>query len=130
MMSTLLFPEDLLYHPEHTWLRLNEDGGASVGITDFAQEQLGEVAFVDLPAPGAEFAVGAEFGTVESIKAVSGLFMPVSGKVTAVNENLADEPSLVNSSPYEDGWMLQISLAPDTDREHLLKAASYRMLVD
>ena len=123
-MSTLLFPEGLLYHPEHTWLRLNGDGGASVGITDFAQEQLGEVAFVDLPA------LGAEFGTVESIKAVSGLIMPVSGKVTAVDENLADEPSLVNSSPYGDGWMLQISLAPDADRERLLNAGSYKMLVD
>ncbi len=124
-MSELNFPEDLLYHPEHTWVRVNADNTAVVGITDFAQEQLGEVAFVDLPAVGAEFSTGAEFGTVESIKAVSSLHMPITGTVTDVNENLASDPSLVNTHPYGDGWMLRITVTPDADKAHLKNNTDY-----
>ena len=127
-MSNLVFPDGLLYHPEHTWLRLDGDG-AFVGITDFAQDQLGEVAYVDLPDPGAEFAAGAEFGTVESIKAVSGLIMPISGKVAERNEGLAADPSQFNASPYEGGWMLRIRLDKDADRTHLLDSGAYSALV-
>ncbi|WP_432734542.1 glycine cleavage system protein GcvH [Maridesulfovibrio sp. FT414] len=124
-MSELIFPEGILYHPEHTWVRIAEDNTAVVGITDFAQDQLGEVAFVDLPSAGAQFSAGDEFGSVESIKAVSSLYMPISGTVSEVNEALEDECSLVNTSPYADGWMLRITLAADADKSHLLNSGEY-----
>jgi glycine cleavage system H protein len=128
-MSELNFPEDILYHPEHTWVRINDDNTAVIGISDFAQEQLGEVAFVDLPSVGAEFAAGSEFGSVESIKAVNSLFMPISGTVLEVNEVLGSDPSLVNTSPYTDGWMLRISVAQDADRGHLKSSSEYAALI-
>lgn len=124
-MSELIFPEDILYHPEHTWVRIATDGTAVVGITDFAQEQLGEVAFVDLPTYGSRFGAGEEFGTVESIKAVSSLHMPIEGIVTEVNESLGADPSLVNTSPYGDGWMLRITVAEDADRSQLKGCRDY-----
>jgi glycine cleavage system H protein len=124
-MSELTFPADVLYHPEHTWVRIADDNTAVVGISDFAQEQLGEVAFVDLPEVGATFAAGDEFGTVESIKAVSSLYMPISGTVTAVNSGLEDDPSQVNTSPYGDGWMLSITVDADAEKSQLLSAADY-----
>lgn len=125
-MSDLTFPEGFLFHPEHTWLRVNPDGTAHVGISDFAQDQLGEVAFVDLPSVGAEFKVGDEFGTVESIKAVNSLFMPVAGKVLAVNEALSDDPSMVNTSPYNDGWMLHIEPTSADDAAKLMDGNTYK----
>ncbi|QGY41873.1 glycine cleavage system protein GcvH [Pseudodesulfovibrio cashew] len=124
-MSELTFPNDVLYHPEHTWVRIAEDGSAVVGISDFAQEQLGEVAFVDLPETGASFAAGEEFGTVESIKAVSSLYMPINGTVTEVNSSLEDDPSQVNTSPYGDGWMLRITVEAEADKSQLLSNADY-----
>lgn len=124
-MSELIFPEDILYHPEHTWVRIGNDGSAVVGITDFAQEQLGEVAFVDLPSAGSRFGAGEEFGTVESIKAVSSLHMPIEGTVTEVNESLGSDPSQVNTSPYGDGWMLRITVAADADRAQLKDCRDY-----
>ncbi len=124
-MSELNFPEDVLYHPEHTWVRMADDNTAVVGISDFAQEQLGEVAFVDLPEAGAAFGAGDEFGTVESIKAVSSLHMPISGTVTAVNDALSADPSAVNTFPYGDGWMLCITVDADADRSQLLDAPGY-----
>lgn len=128
-MSELIFPDDILYHPEHTWVRIAADNTALVGITDFAQQQLGEVAFVDLPAVGAGFAAGQEFGTVESLKAVSSLFMPIEGTVVEVNEGLGSDPSLVNTSPYGDGWMLRISVAGDADRSQLKTGPDYQAQV-
>lgn len=124
-MSELTFPDDLLYHPEHTWVRIAADGTAVVGITDFAQDQLGEVAFVDLPSVGTIFAEGAEFGTVESIKAVSSLHMPITGTVTEVNDSLGSDPSMVNTSPYGDGWMLRITVDADADRAQLKNSQDY-----
>lgn len=129
-MSELTFPDGFLFHPEHTWLRVNGDGTAHVGISDFAQDQLGEVAFVDLPAPGAAFEAGGEFGTVESIKAVNSLFMPVAGTVLAVNEALSDDPSLVNTAPYTDGWMLHITPASGDDAAKLMDGAAYKVTVN
>ena len=125
-MSALHYPEDLHYSKEHTWLREADDGTALVGISDFAQDQLGEVAFVDLPAVGKLFASNGEFGTVESIKAVNALYMPVAGTVLAVNPALAADPSLVNTSPYADGWMIKIQIPADADRAFLLNAADYK----
>ena len=124
-MSELIFPEDLLYHLEHTWVRIADDNTAVVGITDFAQEQLGEVAFVDLPSAGAMFVAGGEFGTVESIKAVSSLHMPITGTVTEVNDSLGSDPSQVNTSPYGDGWMLRITVAADAERSQLKSGQDY-----
>jgi len=124
-MSELTYPEELLYHPEHTWVRIADDGTAVVGITDFAQEQLGEVAFVDLPAAGSRFGAGEEFGTVESIKAVSSLHMPIEGTVAEVNDSLGSDPSLVNTSPYGDGWMLRITVAEGADRSQLKDCHEY-----
>ncbi|NDV22804.1 glycine cleavage system protein GcvH [Desulfovibrio sp. JC022] len=124
-MSEFTFPADVLYHPEHTWVLINDDNTAVVGITDFAQDQLGEVAFVDLPSADDHFDVGEEFGSVESIKAVSSLYMPISGTVTEVNEGLEDAPEDVNTSPYKEGWMLRIALDADADKSQLLSHEDY-----
>lgn len=122
-------PSDLRYTKDHEWLRI-EGEFAVVGITDFAQDSLGDVVFVELPAVGTTFAGGATFGVVESNKSVSDLFAPVTGEVVAVNERLAGEPELVNQSPYGDGWMIRLRIA-ELDRENgLLDAATYQAHVD
>ena len=122
------FPEDLHYTQEHEWLRVEGNDGV-VGITDFAQDALGDVVFVELPPVGATFAQGQAFGVVESNKTVSDLFAPVAGRVAAVNHVLRDEPELVNRDPYGAGWMIRLVL---TDREQvnrLLDADAYRTFV-
>ena len=122
------FPDDLRYTQEHEWLRL-EGNEALVGITDFAQDALGDVVFVELPSIGATFASGQAFGVVESNKTVSDLFAPVAGRVTAVNHVLRDEPELVNNDPYGTGWMIRLVV---TDREQvnrLLDADAYQTFV-
>ena len=124
-MSELTFPAELLYHPEHTWVLINDDNTAVVGISDFAQEQLGEVAFVDLPEAGEHFGAGEEFGSVESIKAVSNLYMPISGTVTELNEGLEDVPEDVNISPYKAGWMMRITVDEAADKSQLLSSEAY-----
>lgn len=124
-MSELTYPDDILYHGEHTWVRIIDDNAAVVVITDFAQEQLGEVAFVDLPSEGDHFPAGDEFGTVESIKAVSALHMPIAGTVTEVNQALEDDPSQVNTAPYGDGWMLRITIDADADKSQLMNNKDY-----
>ena len=117
-------PDDLGYLESHEWARRDGDT-ARVGITDFAQDELGDVVFVELPDAGDELEAEAQFGVVESIKAVSDLYAPVGGEVTAVNEDLFSAPELVNDDPYGDGWMLEID-ADDTDElEALLTAAEY-----
>ena len=115
-------PENLLYVASHEWARL-EDNEAVVGISDFAQEQLGDVTYVDLPTVGAQVVQGKEMGSIESVKAAGDLYSPVNGTVSAVNEALADKPELVNNSPYEDGWMVRVALS--TPPQGLLDAASY-----
>ena len=122
-----MIPDDLRYTDAHEWVRDLGDGVVRVGITDYAQNQLGDVVFVQLPDVGTDLDAGSAVGEVESTKSVSDLFSPVSGTVVAVNEALADTPELINSAPYEDGWMLDIRVkdAP----EGLLDAAGYRELV-
>jgi len=115
-------PENLLYTKSHEWVAL-EGRQATVGITDFAQHELGDITFVDLPVVGTVLNVGEDMGTVESVKAASDLYCPVSGAVIAVNAQLEDNPELVNKSPYEDGWMLKMELTGDP--EGLLSAADY-----
>ena len=122
----LNLPESLRYTDEHVWVRM-EGGEAVIGISDFAQDQLGEIAFVDLPAVGVRFDAGSDFGTVESLKSVNQLYMPIPGEVVAVNEELESTPTLVNVSPYGEGWMIRIR--PDASAESLLDAAAYRALL-
>ena len=118
-------PEDRKYQESHEYATTDGDT-ATVGITDFAQDELGDVVFVELPAVGDEISREAEFGVVESIKAVSDLYAPVSGTVTAVNEELFDRPELVNEDPYGDGWMLEVEVADESEFEGLLSAEEYR----
>ncbi|WP_336133370.1 glycine cleavage system protein GcvH [Natronomonas amylolytica] len=117
-------PEDCRYLESHEWAR-REDGTARIGITDFAQDELGDVVFVELPEVGDAIEKDADFGVVESIKAVSDLYAPVSGEVTAVNEDLFDAPELVNEAPFGDGWMLEVDLADESEYEALLSPDEY-----
>lgn len=121
-------PEDLRYTEEHEWVR-PEDGGLRVGITHFAQDQLGDVVYVELPKVGATLRAGQPFGVVESVKAASDLYAPVAGTVVAVNAALADAPDLVNSDPFGEGWMLVLETAPGA-ADGLLDADGYRRLID
>jgi glycine cleavage system H protein len=122
------YPEDLRYTKEHEWLRFEGTDGV-VGITDFAQDALGDVVFVELPAVGTVLTAGQTFGVVESNKTVSDLFAPVAGRVTAVNATLRDEPEQVNRDPYGAGWMIRIALTRREDADALLDAAGYRAFV-
>ncbi len=123
-LPELNLPEDVHYSKDHEWAR-KENGRIRVGIDDYAQDQLGEIVYVELPKPGDVFSTGAEFGTVESVKAVSELFMPMGGSVTAVNTALADSPELVNTSPYADGWMLEIEATDPSEWDALMSRAEY-----
>lgn len=122
-------PEDLKYTREHEWLVI-EDKVATVGVTDHAQEQLGEVVFVELPAAGDKVEKSEPFGVIESTKAVSDIYAPVSGEVAEVNDDLPDSPELVNEDPYGDGWMVKITIGDDSDLEDLMTADEYREYVE
>lgn len=121
-------PEDLRYTEEHEWVRSGDDG-VVVGITDHAQEQLGDVVYVDLPPAGASVTAGEPFGEVESTKSVSDLYAPVSGTVAAANDALQDRPELCNTDPYGDGWLVRIEPDDDGADGALLDAAAYRDLI-
>jgi len=118
------FPDDLRYAESHEWVS-TRDETVRIGISDFAQDELGDVVFVELPAEGDELDRGSSFGVVESIKAVSDVYSPVSGAVTAVNERVFDEPELVNDDPYGDGWLLEVELADEGELDDLLAGADY-----
>ena len=118
------YPEDLRYSKEHEWVRV-EGNVATIGVTKFAVEQLGDVTQVDLPKEGESVKKDDVFGTVEAVKAVSELYSPVAGEVVAVNDRLDKEPALVNTSPYDDGWMVKIKLANASERDALLSADAY-----
>ncbi|EMA64378.1 glycine cleavage system protein GcvH [Halorubrum kocurii] len=117
-------PDDRRYLESHEWATTGGDT-VRIGVSDFAQDELGDVVFVELPEAGDEIAAGEAFGVVESIKAVSDLYAPVSGEVAAVNEELFDRPELVNEDPYGDGWMLEVSPTEGGDAEELLDAGEY-----
>jgi len=121
-------PDDLRYLESHEWAR--SDDATRVGITDFAQDELGDVVFVELPDAGDELTAGEEFGVVESIKAVSDIYAPVSGTVTAVNEALFDQPELVNEDPFGEGWMLEVELVDESELDDLLSADDYREQIE
>jgi glycine cleavage system H protein len=117
-------PADRRYSKEHEWVRMDGDSG-TVGITDYAQDQLGDIVFVELPAPGTAVKYMEKFGEIESVKAVSELFSPVSGEVTETNGALRDNPQYVNDSPYEEGWMAKVRLADSAEAEKLMTAEQY-----
>ena len=122
------FPSELKYTAEHEWLRLEGDN-AIIGITEFAQKELGDIVFVDIPSIGTTVGEGAVFGSVEAVKTVSDLFMPLAGEVLAFNTELEASPELVNSDPYGKGWMVKVKLTDATTVSGLLSAADYQKLV-
>ena len=118
-------PNDLHYTIEHEWIRL-KNNRATIGITDFAQGQLGDVVFVELPAEGTELTKENTFGVVESVKTVSDIYAPMAGKVVAINKDLESQPELVNSDPYGQGWMIEIEFSNSSPEPSLLSADQYR----
>lgn len=124
-------PGDLRYSAEHEWARSTSDGSAvRIGITDFAQQQLGDIVYVTLPEVGSTYEAGAAIGEVESTKSVSDLFAPIAGTVTARNEALEDSPELVNSDPYGEGWMVEIALADRSALDAMLDTAAYQGMIN
>ena len=121
---TLSFPAELRYLRSDEYLRL-EGSSATIGISDYAQDQLNDIVFIELPDVGAHFAKGETFGTVESVKAASDLVMPIGGTITEINTGLKDTPELINASPYGNGWMIKISVDDPADADDLLDAAAY-----
>jgi glycine cleavage system H protein len=120
------YPDDLRYSKEHEWARREQDGRVRVGITDFAQDALGDVVYVDLPEPGTQVSAGQAFGEVESTKSVSDVYAPVSGTIVERNGALEEKPELVNQQPYGDGWLVAIEAADAAELEQLLDAPGYR----
>jgi glycine cleavage system H protein len=122
------FPKELQYTKDHEWVRF-EGAFAYVGITDFAQRELGDIVYIDITAEGEEVGEGEVFGSVEAVKTVSDLFMPVAGEVVEVNEALSSQPELVNSDPYGQGWIIKVKVGPKADQSGLLSADAYESLV-
>lgn len=121
-------PEELKYTKDHEWIRI-EGEFAFVGITDFAQKELGDIVFVEITEDGETVEEGNEFGSVEAVKTVSDLFMPISGEIVEVNEELENQPELVNTDPYGKGWMVKVKIADVADVDSLLSAAAYKELI-
>ncbi len=118
-------PKELLYTEEHEWVLVDDDV-ATIGITDYAQEELGDIVFVELPAENDEVKQMEPFGTIEAVKAVSDLFSPVSGTVVEVNSLLEDQPELINKSPYDEGWMIKVKLSDKSEIDSLMDAETYK----
>ncbi len=122
----MIAPEDYFYTEDHEWLRMVSEDVALVGITDYAQDQLGEVVYVELPQVGTSVEAGEAFGSIESVKASSELYAPVTGKVVEVNTGIEETPEQVNQSPYEEGWMIKIRVEDPTEVHGLMDAETYR----
>ena len=122
------FPEELKYTKDHEWIKM-EGNEAVIGITDFAQSELGDIVYVDIETEGESLDAEAVFGTVEAVKTVSDLFMPVTGKVISVNKSLVTNPAAVNKDPYGEGWMIRVELANPAEAHALMSAADYRKLI-
>ena len=125
----MIIPPELRYTKDHEWVRV-QDGIGMVGITDYAQDQLGDVVYIDLPSPGKQLTQLAVFGEIESVKAVSELYSPVSGEVVESNQALADKPELINESPYGEGWLMKVRLADEGEVDRLLTAGQYRDYIE
>lgn len=119
------FPDDLKYAASHEWVRVDEDGVATVGISDHAQDALGDIVFVELPEPGTNVNARDEVSVVESVKAASDIYSPVSGEIVAVNEDLLEAPETVNSSPYDNGWFFKIKISDEAELDELMDAEAY-----
>jgi glycine cleavage system H protein len=128
-MAEGTYPDELKYHPEHDWARIEGDE-AAFGITDFAQDQLGEVVFFDPPEVGASVAAGQAYAEVESVKAVSDVVAPLSGEIVAVNDALGDTPEKINADPYGDGWLVRVKLTDPGEVDQLLDVEAYKRLLD
>lgn len=124
----MTIPEDLRYTSKHEWIR-DEGGNATVGITDYAQAMLGDVVYVELPEVGTELRKGESFGVIESVKAASDMFSPVSGEVTGINESLGEHPELVNQSPYEKGWIIRMKIAKRNELDDMMDCREYEVFV-
>jgi glycine cleavage system H protein len=125
-MAQASYPEELLYHPEHDWARIDEaQGVATLGITWYAQDALGEVVFFDPPTVGSSLAKDSSYAEVESVKAVSDVFAPLSGEIVEVNEALADHPETINDDPYGEGWLVKVKLSDPAETQALMDAESY-----
>lgn len=122
-------PAGLRYAKSHEWLKLESDGTATVGITDYAQSSLGDITYVQLPKVGATFKAGETFGVVESVKAASDIYLPIAGTITAVNSALDGAPEKLNASPYDDAWILKMKVANPADANALLDVADYQKLI-
>ena len=122
------FPADLKYTQEHEWIKIESGNIALVGVTDFAQSELGDIVFLEIETEGEELDANEIFGTIEAVKTVSDLFLPVKGKIIEVNPKLADEPELVNNDPYNEGWMIKMEVADLADLEALLDVEAYKNL--
>jgi glycine cleavage system H protein len=123
------YPEDLLYHPEHDWARIDGDE-ATFGITWYAQDSLGEVVFFDPPSVGSTISANNSYAEIESVKAVSDVYAPLSGEVLAVNEAVSETPELINEDPYDAGWLIKVKLSDPSETEKLLDPAAYRKLLE
>ena len=128
-MADASYPEELRYHPEHDWARI-VGGTATFGITWYAQDALGEVVFFEPPEVGSEVKKDSAYAEVESVKAVSDVYAPMSGEVTEVNENAKDSPELINTDPYGEGWMVKVKLSDPAEADALLDAAAYQELLE
>jgi glycine cleavage system H protein len=122
-------PADYLYTKDHEWIQLHDDGTATIGITDYAQESLGDITFVEFPELGATLEIGDTFGVVESVKAASDLYMPLGGEVIEINEEVDSAPELVNQQAFTQGWLLKIRLTDDSQVADLMKPAAYAELI-
>lgn len=125
----MTFPEELQYTPDHEWIRLEADGTAIVGITDFAQHELGDIVYVDINTIGQTLAKGEIFGSVEAVKTVSDLFLPIAGEILEMNDEAEKSPELVNTDPYGRGWIVRVKLTDGTDTDDLLSASAYQELI-
>jgi len=123
-------PGDLLYTSEHEWLRREDDGTVSIGVTDHAQSALGDLVYVELPEVGQDVEEGGDMAVVESVKAASDVYAPISGTVTEVNEDLTDDPELINGDPYGDGWIVRLQPSGDIDESALMTPDDYQALLD
>ncbi len=127
-LSQIVLPKDISYTQNHEWLR-QEGDEAVVGVSDYAQDQLGEIVFAELPAAGDAFGQGQAFGTLESVKAVSEIYMPVAGEITAINEDLRNDPASINTDPYGKGWLIRLKPDNSDDQKKLMGRAAYLEMV-
>lgn len=123
------FPQDIRYARSHEWIRVNSDGTGTVGITDYAQSELGDVVFVDAPNPGKTLDTGDVLGTIEAVKTVSDLYAPVGGEIVAVNGTIIDNPEIINKDPYGDGWIVKIQLTDPSQLDGMMDAAQYQEMI-